>query len=82
MNTVLADPTLELHDGNGALLESNDDWQDDPDQAALIRATNLAPTNPLESAISASLAPGNYTAIVRGKNNGVGIALVEIYSLP
>ena len=82
MNTVLADPTLELHDGNGALLESNDDWQDDPDQAALIRATNLAPTNPLESAISASLAPGNYTAIVRGKNNGVGIGLVEIYSLP
>jgi len=82
LNTVLADPTLELHDGNGALLESNDDWQDDPDQAALIRATNLAPTNPLESAISASLAPGNYTAIVRGKNNGVGIALVEIYSLP
>jgi len=82
LNTVLADPTLELHDGNGALLESNDDWQDDPDQAALIRATNLAPTNPLESAISASLAPGNYTAIVRGKNNGVGIGLVEIYSLP
>ena len=79
---VLANPTLELHGANGALLESNDDWQDDPDQAARIRAANLAPPNPLESAISVSLAPGNYTAIVRGKNNRVGIGLVEIYSLP
>jgi hypothetical protein len=82
LSTVLADPTLELHDGNGALLESNDNWRDDPDQAARVRAANLTPSNPLESAISASLAPGNYTAIVRGKNNGVGIGLVEIYSLP
>ena len=82
LSNVLADPTLELHDGNGALLESNDNWQDDPDQAARIRAANLAPSNPLESAIWVSLAPGNYTAIVRGKNNGVGIGLVEIYSLP
>jgi len=82
LSTVLADPTLELHDGNGALLESNDNWQADPDQAARIRAANLAPSNPLEPAIWASLAPGNYTAIVRGKNNRVGIGLVEIYSMP
>jgi glucose/arabinose dehydrogenase len=82
LRTVLADPILELYDGNGALLESNDNWRDDPDQAARISAANLAPPNPLESAIWASLAPGNYTAIVRGKNNGVGIGLVEIYSLP
>jgi glucose/arabinose dehydrogenase len=82
LSTVLADPTLELHDGNGALLESNDNWRDDPDQAARISAANLAPSNPLESAIWASLAPGNYTVIVRGKNNGVGIGLAEIYSLP
>jgi glucose/arabinose dehydrogenase len=82
LSTVLADPTLELHDGNGALLESNDNWRDDPDQAARISAANLAPSNPLESAIWASLAPGNYTMIVRGKNNGVGIGLAEIYSLP
>ena len=67
LSNVLADPTLELHDGNGALLESNDNWQDDRDQAARIRAANLAPSNPLESAISASLAPGNYTAIVTRK---------------
>jgi hypothetical protein len=82
VRTVLADPTLELHNGNDALLESNDNWQADPDQAARIRAANLAPSNPLESAIWASLAPGNYTVIVRGKNNGVGIGLAEIYSLP
>ena len=82
LSTILADPTLELHDGNGALLESNDNWRDDPDQAARISAANLAPSNPLESAIWASLAPGNYTVIVRGKNNGVGIGLAEIYSLP
>ena len=82
VTNVLADPTLEVYDGNGALLESNDNWRDDPDQAARIRAANLSPSNPLESAIWVSLAPGNYTAIVRGKNNGVGIGLAEIYSLP
>jgi glucose/arabinose dehydrogenase len=82
LSNVLADPTLELHDGNGALLQSNDNWQDDPNQAARISAANLAPSNSLESAIWASLAPGNYTAIVRGKNNGAGIGLVEVYSLP
>ena len=82
LSNLLADPTLELRDGNGALVRSNDNWQDDPNQAALIRAANLAPSNSLESAIWASLAPGNYTAIVRGKNNGVGIGLVEVYSFP
>jgi glucose/arabinose dehydrogenase len=82
LSNVLADPTLELHDGNGALLQSNDNWQDDPDQAARISGANLAPSNSLESAIWTSLAPGNYTAIVRGKNNGVGIGLVEVYSVP
>jgi hypothetical protein len=82
LSNVLADPTLELHDGNGALLRSNDNWQDDADQAARITAAHLAPSNSRESAIWASLAPGNYTAIVRGKNNGVGIGLAEVYSLP
>ena len=82
VSNVLTDPTLELRDGNGRLLESNDNWQSDPDQAARIRAANLAPSNPLESAIWASLAPGNYTVVIRGKNNGVGIGLAEIYSLP
>ena len=82
VNNALSDPTLELHNGDGALIQSNDNWQDDPDQAARVRAANLAPSNPLESAIWASLAPGNYTVIVRGRNNGLGIGLAEIYTLP
>lgn len=75
----LADPTLELHNGNGVLTASNDNWK--TSQQALIQATGIPPTNDKESAILATLAPGNYTAIVRGKNNTTGVALVEVYSL-
>jgi glucose/arabinose dehydrogenase len=82
VSNPLADPTLELHDGNGTLIGSNDNWQDDPDQAAAITASGHAPTNSLESAISISLAPGAYTAIVAGKNGGTGIGLVEVYKIP
>ena len=77
--TPLADPTLELHDGNGALLMSNDNWKSD--QRTAIAATGLAPTNDAESAILAPAAPGNYTAILRGANNTLGTAVVEIYDL-
>lgn len=76
---ALPDPTLELHDGNGALLNSNDNWRDT--QQAEIEARGLAPTNDLESAILATLSPGGYTAIVRGKNETTGIAVVEAYEL-
>ena len=76
---VLANPTLELRDSNGVLLFANDDWQDDPAQAAEITAAGLAPTHPLESAIAATLPPGLYTALLRGLNNGTGNGLVEIY---
>jgi len=76
---VLADPTLELHNGSGSLITSNDNWKDT--QQAAIMATGKAPPNNLESAILISLAPGNYTAIVRGKNNTAGVALVEAYDL-
>ena len=75
----LADPTLELHDGSGAVIAFNDNWRDS--QEAEIQATGLAPSNDLESAIFATLAPGNYTAIVRGKNDTIGVALVEVYGL-
>jgi len=75
----LLDPTLELHNGNGAVIAFNDNWRDT--QQAEIQATGLAPTNDRESAIVRTLAPGNYTAIVRGKNNTIGIALVEVYGL-
>src|SRR5206468_1044572 len=75
----LDDPTLELHDGNGALIASNDNWRSD--QEAEIIATGIPPTNDMESAIVRNLPPGAYTAIVRGTNNTTGVALVEVYSL-
>ncbi len=74
----LADPILELHDVNGALLQSNDNWQEGPDAQA-ITDENLAPSNAKESALLATLAPGAYTAIVQGAAGGTGIALVEVY---
>jgi len=77
----LTDPTLELHDGNGAIIASNDDWQDDPVQAANLVAANLAPADPRESAIYTTVATGNYTAIVQGKDGTTGVALVEVYNL-
>jgi YVTN family beta-propeller protein len=76
---ALQDPTLELHDSFGALVSSNDNWR--TNQESAIRATGLAPKNNAESAILATLAPGAYTAIVRGKDNGTGVGLVEIYQL-
>ena len=76
---ALENPTLELHDGNGALIASNNDWRSD--QEAEIIATGLSPTNDLESAIVRNLTPGNYTAIVLGVNNTTGIAVVEAYGL-
>ena len=75
----LPDPRVELHNANGALLASNDNWQSDASQATLITSYGLAPPTNLESAIAISLAPGRYTAIVTGKNNQTGIGLIEIY---
>jgi hypothetical protein len=75
----LADPTLELHDGNGGLIFSNDNWR--TSQEAEIIATGLAPSNDLESAIVATIPPANYTAVVHGVNNTTGVALVEVYAL-
>jgi hypothetical protein len=82
VSNKLADPTLELLDGNGVVIGSNDNWQDDATQAAAITASGLAPSNALESGISTSLAPGNYTAIVKGKNNTTGIGSIEVYKIP
>src|SRR5437660_1707756 len=76
----LADPTLELHNGNGAVIAFNDNWMDEPNRQEIIDS-GLAPSNNLESAILMSLSPGNYTAIVRGVNNTIGVALVEVYGL-
>lgn len=74
----LADPTLELRDSNGDLMQSNNDWQQGPD-AQTISDDNLAPTNPKESALLATLNPGAYTVLVSGVEGVTGIALVEVY---
>jgi matrixin len=77
---ALSNPTMELHNSTGALIASNDDWQQSA-QAGQIASSGIAPTNLLESAIIATLAPGSYTAIVRGVNNTTGIAMIEGYEL-
>jgi len=84
----LADPTLELHNENGAVIARNDNWQHTiiggiitQNQVQDIQNSGHAPTDPSESAIVANLPPGNYTAIVRGVNGTIGVALVEVYDL-
>jgi hypothetical protein len=76
----LQDPILELHDGNGTLLRTNDNWPDAPNKGE-IQATGLAPPDNHESAILLRLSPGNYTSIVRGVNRTTGIGLSEAYKL-
>jgi phospholipase/lecithinase/hemolysin len=76
----LADPTLTLFDSNGDIQQTNDDWKNSAD-AAEIMSTGIAPQNDRESAIIASLAPGNYTVALAGHDNGVGNGLIEVYDL-
>jgi phospholipase/lecithinase/hemolysin len=77
----LLDPTLELHDSNGAVIAFNDNWNDYQVQA--VNATQLAPTDEHESAfVTPFLTPGNYTVVVRGNGGTTGVALVEAYRLP
>jgi hypothetical protein len=76
----LLDPTVELYNGSGTSLALNDDWRSTQEQA--IKNTGVPPSDDRESAIVSSLVPGPYTAIVRGKNNATGVALVEVYGLP
>jgi hypothetical protein len=78
---AMDDPMLELFDQNGNSIATNDNWKDAPNKAA-IEATGLAPTNDAEAAILMSIPPTPYTAIVRGKNNTTGIAVVEVYNVP
>jgi uncharacterized delta-60 repeat protein len=76
----LADPILELHGPAGFATVINDNWTDSQDQC--LATPGLRPTDPLESALCGlSLDPGSYTAILRGKNDGIGIGLVEVYDL-
>lgn len=82
---ALLDPVLELHDSNGTTLATNDNWkvndQTQQSQESAIRSTMIAPSNDSEAALVATLSPGSYTAVVRGKNNTTGVALVEVYNL-
>ena len=81
LTNLLTDPTLELHDGNGAILTANDNWTDDSASADLLRANGLALANPHESGVFVSLPAGQFTAILAGKNGGTGIGTIEIYNL-
>ena len=82
---ALQDTTLEVRSANGALIGSNDNWkindQTNQSQQAAIQATGLAPSDDRESAFMLEVAPGAFTAIIRGKNNTTGVGLVEIYDL-
>jgi len=75
----LSDPLLELYDGNGSLIFTNDNWRTTQEQEIL--ATGVAPSQDSESAIVATLAPGGYTAMVRDAGQASGVALVEVYNL-
>ena len=82
LSDVLADPTLELHNANGTIMVSNDDWMSDPVSAAALTANGLALPDPKEAGIFTSLAPpGQFTAILAGKDGGIGIGVIEIYSI-
>ena len=76
---AVADPTIALYNGSGALIATNDNWKDTNQTA--IASTGKAPPNDKESAILSSLSPGSYTAIVSGKNNTTGVGLVEAYGV-
>lgn len=78
--TPLANPTLTLFDSNGGAQKTNDDWKSSPD-AAEIMSSGLAPSNDRESVIIATLAPGQYTAQLAGKDNGTGNGVIEVYDL-
>jgi cyclophilin family peptidyl-prolyl cis-trans isomerase len=81
ISNPLSDPTLTLYNSQGTQIDFNDNWQDNPD-AAEIGATGIPPQNDFESAVLQTLAPGGYTAIVRGVGTATGTALVEVYALP
>jgi hypothetical protein len=81
LSNVLADPTLEMHNANGSIMISNDDWQSDPVAAGLLTANGLAPTNSHESGLFVSLPVGPFTVVLSGKNGATGIGVIEIYNL-
>jgi endonuclease/exonuclease/phosphatase family metal-dependent hydrolase len=77
----LEDPTLDLINSSGTVLRSSDDWKEGGQDADLV-ALGLQPSDNREAALIEKVSPGNYTAIVRGKRNTTGVALVEVYNIP
>ena len=82
LNGLLNDPILELHDSSGAVIATNNDWQDDAQAASTINSNGLAPSDNHESAIVATLNGGSYTAVVNTVTGASGTAVVEVYQLP
>jgi len=80
ISNFLADPTLELRNVDGTLVQSNNEWRDSENFYG-IRATGLQPEFAQEAMILYEVTPGNYTAILRGASNGTGIGLLEVYNL-
>jgi hypothetical protein len=79
---ALADTTLDLVNSSGTVVRSNNNWKDDPIQRSAIEAAGLAPSHDEEAALVETVAPGAYTAIVRGNNRTTGVGLVEVYHIP
>ncbi|HSH39368.1 MAG TPA: hypothetical protein VK993_11335 [Chthoniobacterales bacterium] len=77
---AMDDPVLELKDQNGQTIRANDNWKDDQRQRLEIEETGAAPSDDAESALISTLNPGNYTAIVSGKNGTTGVGLVEVFN--
>jgi hypothetical protein len=80
VNNALTDPTIDLRDSNGERILFNDDYTDDPAQAAVVTSRGLAPEDERESAIAINLPAGSYTVILAGKAGGTGVGLVEVYN--
>ena len=78
----LANPTLDLVNSSGTVIRANSNWKDDPQQRAAIEAAGLAPSHDEEAALVETVAPGAYTAIVRGTSRSTGVGLVEAYNIP
>ncbi len=79
VQNVLADPLVEIVDAGGRQLAFNDNWQDA--QAGEIGASGFAPANSKDAAVIVTLAPGAYTAVVRGVGGSTGVGSVEAYEL-
>jgi hypothetical protein len=82
LSPVLQDPVLEIHAQDGSLIVAQDSYlENNTSDAQEIADVGLTPQSQNDCAIIRDLAPGNYTAIIRGKNGATGFALAEIYKL-